>query len=500
VRNVDTDANVDGYHGYWAQDLTLTNPHFGSLAKLRELVQKAHARKLKVILDIVTNHMGQLFYYDINNNGVPDDNIYGSGTVSPLERVTEYDPDFDPRGIQGRTSLGESGLAPIRWIYLPEIHRIPPMPAVFQNPDWYNRKGRIVNYAIREQTLTGDFPGGLKDLKTIHPDVQRAVADAYIEWIDKADFDGFRIDTLKHVEHEFWRSFCPAVRQHCKQIGKKNFFMFGEAFDGDDTLVGSYTMNEEVDSTFFFPQKFAVVDRVIKYGQEGTTSIETQWTTLKQRYGATPHTDGLVGADGQGLAAQQLMVNFLDNHDIPRFLYDKNSVKALHNALTFLFTEHGIPCLYYGTEQQFAGGNDPANRERLWDNGFATDGETFQWIRTLADLRKKFSPLRRGSAEVRWATDRKLDESDAGIFAFERVSPGDKRVLVVLNVSDTHDSQTVAPMGGRMIVGFAPGTTLVNVLGAAETVQVAGDGTVAIAVPARGQKIFVAQADVGGIN
>src|SRR5690242_2110484 len=79
VRNVDTDAGIDGYHGYWASDLAELNPHFGDLATLRRLVQQAHQRHLRVVLDIVTNHMGQMFYYDINQNGRPDDNVYGGG-------------------------------------------------------------------------------------------------------------------------------------------------------------------------------------------------------------------------------------------------------------------------------------------------------------------------------------------------------------------------------------------------------------------------------------
>ncbi|MCL2824040.1 MAG: alpha-amylase family glycosyl hydrolase, partial [Polyangiaceae bacterium] len=65
VKNVESDAGIDGYHGYWAQDFTKTNPHFGDLAALRSMVDAAHARKIKVILDIVTNHVGQLFFYDI---------------------------------------------------------------------------------------------------------------------------------------------------------------------------------------------------------------------------------------------------------------------------------------------------------------------------------------------------------------------------------------------------------------------------------------------------
>ena len=82
VKNVETDADVDGYHGYWAQDVTKTNPHFGDLADLRTLVAEAHKRKLKVVLDIVTNHMGQAFFYDMNLNGKADIFIGGTGSLS----------------------------------------------------------------------------------------------------------------------------------------------------------------------------------------------------------------------------------------------------------------------------------------------------------------------------------------------------------------------------------------------------------------------------------
>ncbi len=525
VRNVDTDANFDGYHGYWAQDLAATNPHMGDMAKLREMVDAAHARGFKVILDIVTNHMGQLFFYDINKNGVPDDDVFGLGcpaqtltnggcAMPAITHLTEYDPDFDARGIQAYTSLGESGPAPVIFLHLPDIHREPPSPP-FDNLDFYHKRGRIVNYDYQPddrhqpgiQTLTGDFPGGLKDLATESDDVRQALIQAYSYWIDQADFDAFRIDTLKHVEHDFWKTFCPAVRQHAKAIGKHNFFMFGEAFDGDDQLVGSYTGGEQVDSAFFFPQKFAVIDRVIKFNQAGTKAIEDQFTALKMDYGAAPNSDGPTDADGKPLVAQQLMVNFLDNHDIPRFLYDKVSEAplqpwaALHQALAYEFTEIGIPCVYYGTEQQFRGGNDPSNRERLWDTGFDETNPTFQWIAQLNSIRRSFRPLRHGDLEVKWSTEHTGDEGDAGIFAFERVD-GDKRVLVVMNVSEKHPSSTQAA-DGAMKVGFAAHTGLVNVLpdgdAANQAFQVGGDGTLVVTVPPRGFKILVANGDQGGI-
>jgi glycosidase len=539
VRNLETDANFDAYHGYWQQDFTHVNPHFGDLAKLRELVQRAHARKLKVILDIVTNHVAQLFYYDINGNGSPDENTYGAGCGEqpPMDRqacpdppvithVTEYDPDYDPNGVRGYTSLGFSGPAPIRWIYNPAIDRMPTLPGAnagdtggpafaFQRDDWYHKKGRITDYSVREQVLTGDFPGGLKDLATERPDVLAALTAVFARWIQAADFDGFRIDTLKHVDHPFWQGFCPSLRKYCAKkltlpdptdaahpnatvpplsVPKQKFFMFGESFDGNDDLDGSYTMNQEVDAVFYFPQKFSVFDDVFKSGKP-TKQIEDQFNRKQMKYAAQPNDDGI------GVPAQQALVNFLDNHDVPRFLFDKPSLPALYNALAFLFTEDGIPCLYYGTEQEFSGGNDPNNRERLWDTGFRTDGATFQRVQRLIRIRKAYAPLRRGDLAIKWSTAHVATEQDAGIFAFERAFEN-HTVLVVLNTSDTKMSETstTATGGVPMTSSFAAGTTLVDVLLGADdptaTVTVGAAGALTVQVPMRGARILVPQADV----
>jgi glycosidase len=103
---------------------------------------------------------------------------------------------------------------------------------------WENEAAATVEYR-REQEILGDFPGGLKDLATHRRDVQEALVRVFQYWIDAADFDGFRIDTLKHQEPEFFEVFAPAMRKFAKRLGKDNFFMFGEAFDGNDALLGS---------------------------------------------------------------------------------------------------------------------------------------------------------------------------------------------------------------------------------------------------------------------
>lgn len=501
VKNVDTDAGFDGYHGYWTQDLYQLNPHYGDLAGLRRLVNGAHARGMKVILDIVTNHMGQIFYYDINRNGEPDDRVSGSGSTSEVKHINEYDPDFDPRGVQSFTSLGESGDAPVIFVYDAATNHVPPS-GIFGYEEVYNRKGRTYNFDDPDQLLHGDFPGGLKDVNTALCEVKQAMVDAYARWIELTDIDGFRIDTVKHVEREFWRYFTQKVRLRLAAKGKSNFFMFGEAFDGRDDLVGSFTKNDlpvdidrenecafgpggdgvaitgdQLDSVFYFPQHFQAIRDVFQYAQ-GTQRIADLWANRLVNYGATP------AAGGTGLPPTKTLVNFLDNHDVPRFLYSGKGEDALKNALLFLFTEDGLPCVYYGTEQGFAGGNDPANREDLWVSGYDTAAPMYKWIKRLSGLRKAYPALTLGDLAVTWASDRTAGEDDAGVFAFERKGgdAGDSYALVVFNTNQIHPSSPV--FGGTpMKVSVPPGTVLVDVLsadGAQYTVDASGGLTITL--------------------
>ncbi len=514
VKNVEEDAGYASYHGYWTQSFKEVNPHFGDLAKLRELVDECHKRDIKVVLDIVTNHIGPLFYYDINGNGRPDDFLIGGGGTaygsenddfsSDLTRTSEWDPEYDSRGIQGFTSLGEFGDAPVRWVYEPEINRMPPQPPEFQNPEWYNRRGRVTVWRheqeacrfvcnkpenncdgnmywwdvpecrdyIREQEMRGDFPGGLKDLDTTRQDVRDALFEVFAYWIDVADFDAFRIDTLKHVDHGFWRDFCPRMRSYSKSLGKSNFFMFGEAFDGNDELLASYVGDDQVDSVFYFSQKYIVYNGIFISGNP-TRQIETLW---KDRLGDpadpgfvpiypdTPNAGGPVDSENNLISPRKLMVNFIDNHDVARFRFLFDDTRAHHNALFLLMTQDGIPCIYYGTEQRFSGGNDPDNREDMWLSGFDRENGTFRFMKTLIQLRKDLAPLRRGDLRVVWSTETEADGNteDAGIFAFERIYRGET-VLVVVNTSNNRTSRPYSN-GFSMQTSFASGTRLVNLL------------------------------------
>ncbi|NVB81716.1 MAG: alpha-amylase [Kofleriaceae bacterium] len=578
VKNVEEDAGFHSYHGYWTQDFLRPNAHFGDLAKLRELIDKAHEKNMLVILDVVTNHMGQLFYYDINGNGQPDDSIFGGGyghtclqicNQNPsacstdemkyctagkdyLERIIEWDPDYDPRGVQGWTSLGFSGPADVRFTDWPEKNRTPPPrpPEWFDWPDdkpwfddasWYNRRGRVyvwwheadyTNDFVRDQETKGDFPGGLKDLNTDNPDTKEALIRAFEYWIEVADFDGFRIDTVKHIDRPevnrnvrgFWGDFADRMRAKAKSLGKQNFFIFGEAFDGKDDLIGSYTWGGQdaqgkfgrLDSVFYFSQKYRGIDAVFAQGQP-TKNLECLYNSRVGRNGTdtfcqtngypqgpdyqpVPHASSADG--GIGLAPQQVLVNFLDNHDLPRFMFEKSDPAILKSALMYLMTWDGIPCVYYGTEQGFAGGVDPKNREDMFRGNealglapFATDHELFTFVQDLIKMRKDNVALRRGQVTPVWSTTMSGARRDAGIFAFERTVMGEQTALVVLNTS-TQSSESCAPTteGGACLKTTLPaGSTLTDIMpgGDGATFAVKADGTVAVTVPARSGRVLV---------
>ena len=569
VRNTEEDAGFASYHGYWTQDFLRHNPHFGDLYKLRELVDAAHERDMLVILDVVTNHVGQLFFYDINGNGRPDDWLSGGGLshtcvqicLNPerasectadelvycekgkdyLERIIEWDPEYDPRTIQGWTSLGFSGPAEIRFTDWPEQNRVPPSRppdwldwpedrAWFDDPSWYNRRGRVYTWwheadytrdFIREQETRGDFPGGLKDLDTDHPHVQEALIAAFQYWIRVADFDGFRIDTVKHIDRPeldrnnaaFWGRFTDAMRAQAKALGKQNFFIFGEAFDGNDELIGSYTwggVDPELgafgrfDSVFYFSQYYRSILPVFKRDAP-TKNVECLYNARVGRnpgdawcrangypegptFQGTPHAASEEG--GIGLSPQQVLVNFLDNHDLPRFLFEDATEEDLRAALAFLFTWDGIPCVYYGTEQGFDGGVDPRNRE---DMIFDRSSPWYAVVRDLIQMRKDNPALRRGTVEPAWSTTVEGPGRDAGILAFERVD-AEQTVLVVINTSDQESETCAAEADGGACMATSLTGTLVDVAPGTDgaTFPVTG-GEVAVTVPPKSFRLLVQQ-------
>jgi len=443
--------NANGeFHGYAGRDFYKVDPHWGTLADLQHFTAAAHARGLLVIDDIIVNHGGDLVYST------------DAGYSTFLPPPNGYNPKY-------RTS--KQFAAPFNTNALN-----PNLTNLFHN------NGSIQNYGDDTQVVCGEL-SGLDDFRTESAYVRSNMAEIYKYWIGTAGFDGFRIDTVKHVEMGFWQNWCPIVHGYAATNGKPNFFMFGETLDGSESKVGSYTGTKAggafaLDSMLDYPLFFAL--NAVFANNGATRAIEDHYNSIAANYDP---------------AAQMRLVTFLDNHDQPRFLsYGNNNAARLQVATAFLYTSRGVPCLYYGTEQGFNGTTDPNDREDMFDgqfeqgpslgDNFNMTHQVFLWIAKLNNFRRLYPALQTGSHVNKWN-----DPGGAGLFAYAR-RLGTQEVFVVFNTDSAAHTLT------NRSTSWAAGTPIVNLFDTNETLTVTSTPEIPpIATPGNSIKIFVAQAD-----
>lgn len=434
------------YHGYGIVDFLEVDPRFGTSPELAEsefdaLVNEAHARGLYIVLDVVINHAGDLFAYDVNGdtwNAAP-------WSEEPYSKVYWRDKNGTPRREWTESPKNVNKNEGI-W------------PKEFQNNEWFRRQGK--EQPIQD-TTQGDFDT-LKEFKTDLRDyyndkpVQNLLIRAYQYAIARFDVDGFRIDTIKHVEREFALTFSNAVRELAFSIGKKNFFIFGEAKSNDEKLLakytGRYTSEEEemigADAVLDFPLQYNLVEAT--KGFASPKVVEGVFSRRKKVY----EESSVMSTHGE---ASRFFVTFLDNHDdLNRFLYPRyggDYSKQLTIALACLFCLQGIPCIYYGTEQGLKGTEelystdyDPKNgkfeyvREALWGkpDAFNQNSVLYKEIREIAKLRKDEPALRYGRQYFRQVSGNGVDfgfsKEKGGIIAFSRIL-NDREVVVTANTN-----------------------------------------------------------------
>lgn len=409
------------YHGYGIQHFLTVDPRFasdGSNAdgELRRLVDEAHARGIHVIMDIVLNHAGDVFAY------LADD---GSAESAMPWRDGGYPIRW--RGADGQPVPDWAQAPP------PSDPRLVPAAAVWPDEIRYNdafrRKGK-------GGEAGGDFES-LKEFVTARPDIRSALIRCYQYAIARWDIDGFRIDTLKYIEPDFALVFGNAVREFALEIGKKNFFTFGEVYDDEYKIagfIGRATSDDGdmvgVDAALDFPL-FYRLPWVAK-GLAPPTDVAAVYT-LRKRV-----EEGVVSSHGE---AGRFFVTFLDNHDQhARFRYVDPAQPNRYDgqvaaALACLFSLQGIPCVYYGTEQGLAGNGDvnEAVREALWGRARAFDeaDPLYVMLRDIARVRAANPALRYGRQYFRAVS------GDRRTFGPSGFAPGVLAFSRILNESET---------------------------------------------------------------
>ncbi len=453
VMNVWEDGGNAGYHGYWAQDFTKIDPHFASsITEYSNFVATMHANDLLVIQDIVVNHMGNILLYKIN------------GTQS-------WTPPYSGLGYQ-RVWV-EDEFAGQSWVTTG--NRKKPSTAPFNSLSSFHNHGEIQNWDTYPETAQGDFLG-LDDLKTEDPAVRDALTRVYQDWITWANIDGYRIDTVKHVNEEFWDYFAPSVRKHVLTLTNKNFIQFGEAYIGSHSGTARYVKNNRLDSVLNFQFYYACRDVFASGQATSRLSLEINERKLYQR--GTPINDGAQGS------ARDLAVNFIDNHDVNRFLTDAGgNINKLHAALSYLMTAWGIPCIYYNTEWAVTGSADTgrSNLVSLKPAG----NQTYALISNLSVLRKTHIALRRGEAFVL------KDSSSAGVFAFVRhmADSPEEDVFVVLNSSASTLNNIAIPVSSYATNDQIL-TNIYHSLGTLTGNIAVSGGNMTVTVPAYGMVVY----------
>lgn len=318
----DPAQNYGGYHGYWARDMQKIDEHFGDLATYQALAEDLHKRGMYLIQDIVVNHVGNFFTY--------------SGTYDPSKPCEGFDL------ILGALAAGQSLPSPLA---LNDCNSSEAQQAAI-----YHWTPQIIDHNEQEQQLTYQL-SDLDDLNTSTPAVRDYLKQSYRYWIDKVGVDAFRVDTVKFVEHDFYHDFFHAqdgILNQAKETGRNDFLSLGEIFEssspykteGEEKLISYLGTKEkpELESLLNFPLQ-ATMTQVFAGGRP-TAELGFRLRKMMEMY-PNPYRLG----------------NFIENHDMARFLAQGN-LDDLKQALFTMLTLPGIPVLYQGTEQAFSAHRD----------------------------------------------------------------------------------------------------------------------------------------------
>ena len=326
-----------GYHGYWGVDFLNVDPHLGTNADMLEFSKCAKKLGLKIILDVVTNHTGDVIKY-----------------------------------------LGNEA-------YLPAESK------KLKNPAWLNDLNNYHNvgdmgscWGVGNCTKLGDFYG-LDDLATEKPVVYKGWADVYGKWISQYGISGFRVDTARHVDDKFFKNWSPLIQATAKKSNINDFTIFGEVFDYSTFNLMTYVRQNKIQTILDFPFQAKATEYASGYSNAAAL------TALFE------NDDYYTSAQ----SSASNLVTFLGNHDVGRVGYTIASKRLqpagqllprtnLANAL--MYFSRGIPVVYYGDEVGMTGSNSGKDQFARQDM-FATDIELWK-----NETRVGGSPIGNGDA------------------------------------------------------------------------------------------------------
>lgn len=364
-----------GYHGYWGVDFLNVDPHLGTKADLVAFSECAKKLNLKLILDIVTNHTGDVIQYNDKVAYIPTD-LKNAKNPAWLNDLSNFHNVGDMGNCWGDGSCMQLG-------------------------DFY----------------------GLDDIATEKPVVYNGWADVYGQWIKDYGFVGFRVDTARHVDDNFFKNWSPQINAQAASVGIKNFTTFGEVWDVNPINLMNYVRRNKIQTVLDFPFQRTSTEFASGYSDASTVANLFSYDDL--------YTSATSSASN--------LVTFLGNHDMSRAgkIIESKRINPAAELLprtllghALLYLTRGIPSVYYGDEVGMTGtgsGSDQLARQdmfstkvKIWktekrigsspigsgDSFAITDKHPIAlYLEKLAALRAANPGLANGSMQIRIAKD-----------------------------------------------------------------------------------------------
>lgn len=252
---------------------------------------------------------------------------------------------------------------------------------------------------------------GLPDFKTELPEVATWLLDHQIGWAQRSGVDGFRLDTVKHVAHDFWQQH----RRRTRVEVSPDFFLLGEVWGGDPQVLDPYFAGDEMDAGFDFSFQGNVLAFV--QGRGRTVAFDRY---LKSREKVRPG---------------YLLAHYLSSHDVPGSLSQLGGDRDLFRlAVVLQMTSVGIPVVYYGEEVARAGGDWPDNRSDMpWGTREVLPGAGLERDEALRADYQRLVAIRRAHPALWRGVHRGLvTDKDLLVFVQEDAG-GNDTVVVAIN-------------------------------------------------------------------
>ncbi len=367
------DKPSTGFHGYNPQDFYAVEEHFGTLAKLRELVDAAHRSGIKIIQDEVVNHTGP---YHPWVDDPPTPTWFNGTKANHLKNVFQTWVLHDPRPVE----------------------------------------------RPKRETMEGWFLDFLPDLNQHDPEVSRYLIQNTLWWIGTTGLDGIRMDTWQYVPNSFWRDWNAALKKEFP-----NFRVVGEVKDGDAVhtsfFQGGRVRFDGVDSGLDSLLDFPLFYPIRHAFAEGHNVDEIPKTLAKDYlYNNSEILVTLLGGHDDGRFMSEKSATLAGLKLANAFVLTTRGVPQLYYGDEIAMTGPDEPT----TRGDFPGGFPGDNRNAFSPAGRTKDEqELFTYIRTLAQLHTKLEPLKSGQLVNLYVSPQQ--------YAYARKTKNEAVVIVINN-------------------------------------------------------------------